>query len=178
MSVGPLVVHVVRLRRSFGTTAREKARAPLDADLLAPATVADCTAPDGAEADCDFVLESYEGGVMATGTVRAPWVGICRRCTAPVSGELHISIKERFCDAPPRGEPEDEEAYPIVDDVIDLGPMVHEAILAELPMAPLCREDCLGLCAHCGVDQNEESCACVAPSDPRWASLDVLRSTP
>jgi uncharacterized protein len=65
-----------------------------------------------------------------------------------------------------------------VDEAIDLGPLVHEAILGELPMAPLCRDDCQGLCASCGVNRNEEQCSCVAPLDPRWASLDVLRSTP
>lgn len=177
MAVGPLVVHVARLRRSVGTTEREVLTAPLDAEMLAPATVADCTVPDGAEGACDLVLESYPGGVMVTGTVAAPWVGVCRRCTIPVAGRLDISVKERFCDPPPRGEPDDEEAYPIVDDVADLGPMVHEAILGELPLAPLCREDCRGLCPHCGVDRNEERCGCVAPRDPRWASLDVLRST-
>lgn len=178
MAVGPLVVHVARLRRSLGTTEREELTAPLDSEMLAPATVADCTVPDGAEAECDLVLESYPGGVMVTGTVAAPWVGVCRRCTVPVAGRLDISVKERFCDPPPRGEPEDEEAYPIVDEAIDLGPLVHEAILGELPMAPLCRDDCQGLCASCGVDRNEEQCSCVAPLDPRWASLDVLRSTP
>ena len=178
MAVGPLVVRVARLRRSVGTTEREVLTAPLDAETLAPATVADCTVPDGAEAACDLVLESYPGGVMVTGTVAAPWVGVCRRCTIPVAGRLDISVKERFCDPPPRGEPEDEEAYPIVDEAIDLAPVVHEAILGELPMAPLCRDDCEGLCGSCGVNRNEEQCSCVAPLDPRWASLDVLRSTP
>ena len=135
MAVGPLVVRVARLRRSVGTTEREVLTAPLDAETLAPATVADCTVPDGAEAACDLVLESYPGGVMVTGTVAAPWVGVCRRCTIPVAGRLDISVKERFCDPPPRGEPEDEEAYPIVDEAIDLAPVVHEAILGELPRA-------------------------------------------
>lgn len=176
MAVGPLVVHVARLRRSSGT-AREKHRAPLDLDALAPAAAADSRVPDGAEADCDLVLEAFDGGIMVTGTIGAPWVGVCRRCTAPVAGRLDISVKERYGDPQPRGEPEDEEAYPIVEDTADLGPLVHEAILSELPLAPLCREDCRGLCPHCGIDRNEERCGCVAPRDPRWASLDVLRST-
>jgi DUF177 domain-containing protein len=114
---------------------------------------------------------------MVTGTVKAPWVGVCRRCTAPAQGTLEVSVQERFCDPPGRGEPEDEEAYPIVEEAIDLAPLVHEAVLGELPLAPLCRDDCQGLCPWCGIDRNEDRCACVAPSDPRWASLDVLRST-
>ncbi len=177
MAVGPLVVHVARLRRPLGTTMRFHASAPLDDERLAPATAADSRVPAGAEADCDFLLESYPGGIMATGMVRVPWAGVCRRCTTGVEGTLVISLKERFCDPPGQGEPEDEEAFPILDDAIDLGPMVHEAILTELPLAPLCREDCEGLCPYCGIDRNEETCDCVAPRDPRWASLDVLRST-
>jgi uncharacterized protein len=177
VAIGPLVVPVVALRRSLGTTVRERQRAPLDTDVLAPATAADSAVPDGAEADCDFVLESFDGGVMVTGTVEVPWVGVCRRCTAPTGGVLHLSLKERYCDPAPRGEPEDEEAYPITEGEVDLSPMVHEAILGELPLAPLCRDDCAGLCPHCGIDRNEERCDCVAPPDLRWASLDVLRST-
>ena len=177
MVVGPLVVHVARLRRSLGSTLRVDESVLLDQEVLAPATVADSRVPEGAEAECRFVLESYSGGVMATGTVRAPWSGVCRRCTVPVEGVLDISLKERYCDPPARGEPEDEEAYPIVEDAVDLAPMVHEAILSELPLAPLCADDCLGLCPYCGNDRNDEPCRCVAPRDLRWASLDVLRST-
>jgi uncharacterized protein len=177
VAVGPLVVHVARLRRSLGATTHLAVHAPLDSDALAPPTIADSGVPEGAQAECDFMLESYPGGVMVTGRVQAPWRGVCRRCTAPVEGVLELSMKERFCDPPSRGEPEDEEAYPIVEDTVDLGPMLNEAILTELPLAPLCRDDCLGLCPHCGVDRNEEECSCVAPRDLRWASLDVLRPT-
>jgi len=107
--------------------------------------------------------------------VRAPWVGVCRRCAEPVEGELTIHVQERFADAPLSG-PSDEDLYPIApDDTIDLGPMARDAIVLELPMAPLCRDDCKGLCPQCGANRNEGDCGCVAPRDPRWANLDVLR---
>ena len=93
------------------------------------------------------------------------------RCATPVSGELTIAVNERFGDAPIA----EDELYPITDDTIDLGLLVRDAIVLELPMAPLCREDCRGLCPQCGADRNEGDCACVAPKDPRWANLDVLR---
>jgi uncharacterized protein len=80
-------------------------------------------------------------------------------------------VHERFGDAPIA----EDELYPIVDDTIDLGPLVRDAIVLELPMAPLCREDCRGLCPQCGADRNEGDCSCAAPKDPRWANLDVLR---
>ena len=69
----------------------------------------------------------------------------------------------------------DEELYPIVDETIDLGLLARDAVVLELPMAPLCREDCAGLCVQCGANRNEGDCGCVAPRDPRWANLDVLR---
>ena len=78
---------------------------------------------------------------------------------------------ERFGEAPST----DDEWYPIVDDTIDLGPLVRDAIVLDLPAAPLCREDCRGLCPQCGADRNEGDCSCAAPKDPRWANLDVLR---
>jgi uncharacterized protein len=175
--VGPLVVPVAKLRRRSGSTARVEVIAPLDEERLAPASDADSGVPAGAVAECRFLLESYTGGIMVTGRLSVPWRGVCRRCTGPVDGLLDIALKERYCDPPARGEPEDEEAYPIVEDTVDLGLLVHEAILAELPLAPLCAEDCKGLCPFCGIDRNAERCSCVAPRDPRWASLDVLRST-
>ena len=45
-----------------------------------------------------------------------------------------------------------------------------------IPMKPLCRPDCKGLCAQCGADLNLGACACTPPkSDPRWAALSALR---
>jgi len=142
--------------------------------------------PREAVAECDVTLQTFSGGIDAAGTVSAPWAGICRRCTAPVSGELRIAVHERFGGGgggggdghrPGSGPAPlfEDEMYPIVDDAIDLGPLVRDAIVLELPMAPLCREDCAGLCPQCGADRNEGECGCVAPADPRWANLDVLR---
>ena len=130
--------------------------------------------PPGAEVEVDVTLVAFDGGVQVEGTVTAPWVGICRRCAEPVSGELRIPVRERYAEAPLAG-PSDEEIYPIVDDDIDLGPLLRDAVVLELPMAPLCRDDCAGLCPQCGANRNEGDCGCVAPRDPRWANLDVLR---
>jgi uncharacterized protein len=130
--------------------------------------------PAGEEAEVDVELVSFEGGIEVEGTVRAPWVGICRRCAESVEGELKIPVHERFADAGVAG-PSDDDLYPIDLDTIDLGPLVRDAVVLELPMAPLCKEDCAGLCPQCGANRNEGDCGCVAPRDPRWANLDVLR---
>jgi uncharacterized protein len=174
MAGDPFIVHVARLRRSPGSSSHEVRRGPvalagpLDGEGIDPGR---SVVPSGAEAECDITLRPFSGGIDAVGTVRAPWAGICRRCTIPVSGELRIAVRERFADAPIA----EDELYPIADDTIDLGPLVRDAIVLELPMAPLCREDCRGLCPQCGADRNESDCQCVAPPDPRWANLDVLR---
>lgn len=175
------VVHVARLRRVPGTRWNRSVRASTAAagrgDLTIRRSPADSTVPDDAEASCDVVLESFDGGVMVSGTVESPWVGVCRRCAVAVGGRIRCEVKERFTEPGARyGDPDDDEAYPIVGDELDLWPMVRDAVVLELPLAPLCRPDCRGLCPWCGADLNQASCSCVAPGDPRWANLDVLRS--
>ncbi len=171
MAADPFVVHVARLRRTVehehvARHGEVVLAGPLDEEGIDPAG---SVVPAGAEAEVDVTLTPFDGGVQAEGTVRAPWVGICRRCAEPVAGSLEVRVQERF------GNDADEDFYPIVDETIDLGPMVRDAIVLELPMAPLCRDDCAGLCIECGADRNEGDCGCVAPRDPRWANLDALR---
>jgi uncharacterized protein len=173
VAADPFFVHVARLRRAHGEPELHEVRrgevalaGPLDEAGIDPGR---SVVPTGAEVECDVTLRPFDGGIDVQGTVRAPWVGTCRRCAEPVSGELEVPVRERFADDP------DDDMYPIVDDLIDLGPMMRDAIVLELPMAPLCREDCAGLCPQCGANRNEGQCGCVAPRDPRWANLDVLR---
>ena len=138
-------------------------RGPAETDVFAEATVR-----------VALSLQSYIGGLRAKGRVEAPWHGICRRCSNPILGLSTVSVNERFVDE--RG-PGDDDAYLVVNDFVDLAPMAHDAILLDLPLAPLCRDDCRGLCPYCGIDRNDADCDCRAPVDSRWATLDVLRMT-
>jgi uncharacterized protein len=52
--------------------------------------------------------------------------------------------------------------------------VVRDACILDLPLAPLCRADCAGLCPECGVNRNLEQCSCDAPTDPRWDALRAL----
>lgn len=62
------------------------------------------------------------------------------------------------------------------DSVIDLGDVMREQLYLALPMKPLCRDDCRGLCPICGANWNRESCECQATwEDPRMAALKDLR---
>ena len=80
--------------------------------------------------------------------------------------------------------PDDEEVEVVEEDintafyrdgVIDLGELVHEQLYLALPMKPLCRDDCKGLCSVCGANRNQTACACnVRWEDPRLAGLKAL----
>jgi uncharacterized protein len=163
----PFRVLVSDLVHHPGARRHERVAAPID-DLA----VGGSSVPPGGEVDLDLELEAIREGLLAVGTARAPWSGECRRCLQPVSGEVAAAFRELFEENPTEGD-----SYPLRDDQVDLEPLAREVILLELPQAPLCREDCRGLCARCGADLNEGPCSCdPTERDPRWAALDVLRT--
>jgi len=169
----PYLVPVARLRRRVPSVLAVSFEAPFDErHELAPRGPAETDVFPEAPVRVEVTLQSYAGGVSATGVVEAPWHGICRRCSTPVLGVSRVSVRERFADDVGPG---DDEFYPLDDDVVDLAPLARDAILLDLPLAPLCREECRGLCPVCGIDRNEESCTCSAERDPRWATLGGLR---
>jgi uncharacterized protein len=124
-------------------------------------------------------LDSVDGGIEVSGVLSAPWTGECRRCLKPLSGELRCEVREVYRQRAEGELPdEDEETYPLVGEQLDLQPLVRDALLLELPIAPLCREDCQGLCSRCGADLNDGPCGCEEiAGDPRWGVLDDLRRT-
>lgn len=175
---GAFIVPAAKLRRVAGTVRHELREAPID-DLATMGS----TVPDGAPVTVEVTLSSYPGGVMASGTVEAPWTAECRRCGRPVDGGVRAAVRERYVvsggaewgGARGGGAELDDDAYPLLGDVLDLEPLARDAVLLELPLAPLCAEDCLGLCPQCGINRNEEVCSCEQPVDPRWSALDALR---
>ena len=102
---------------------------------------------------------------MVTGTVQAPWTGVCRRCTSRSAASWRSGCGSGSPTRRHTATPTDEEAYPIVDDELDLGPLVHDASCSSSPW-PRCAGGLPGLCPHCGADRNEEQCGCVAPARP------------
>jgi uncharacterized protein len=164
----PFLVQVAGVRKVAGTVRRESRSGVIDG-LAAVGVVV----PDGARIGVDVELCSYPGGITVTGTVSAPWRGECRRCGGPVTGEVAASVRERY--APAGGTDGDEDAYPLSGDELDLEPLARDAVLLDLPLAPLCSEGCLGLCPQCGANWNLGPCACPPVSDPRWSALDALK---
>jgi uncharacterized protein len=60
---------------------------------------------------------------------------------------------------------------------LELNDAVREQVLLAVPLKVICREDCKGLCPHCGANLNLEQCSCAEPiEDPRWSALKELRS--
>lgn len=162
----PFVVDVVALRRHHGHQESLAFRAPLPGMRVLESEV-----PGDAKVSVELTLEAVEGGIVVKGEITAPWVGECRRCLCPVAGEVATHVEELYV-----REPEDGEAYPIEGDHIDLEPLARETVVLALPLAPLCRPDCEGLCPTCGADRNAGACGCdQALGDPRWAALDGLR---
>src|SRR5262249_4119524 len=134
--------------------------------------VVDSSVPPGAPIDIDLELESLTDGVVLTGQISAPWEASCRRCLGPAHGRLDVTVRELY-----QAHPDSEEAFTIDGDVLALEPLVREAVLLELPLAPLCRPDSAGLCPECGADRNEVDCGHRPNTrDPRWSALDALRN--
>jgi len=148
--------------------------------VVRPLQVLSTAVAAGTEAAVDVLLEWVSDGILATGTASAPWTAECRRCLAPLEGLVTAPFQELF-----EGESREGESYPLKGDRVDLAPLVTEALLLNLPLAPLCRDDCAGLCPTCGADRNVGpggpnaevgDCGCDPnPPDPRWAALDVLK---
>jgi uncharacterized protein len=161
-----LVVPVADLLRRPGTAREEHREAVLDGLAVSGSTV-----PEGEPVVVDARLESVNEGVVVTGHVRAPWRGECRRCLRSVEGELDATLLEVF-----EAEPSEGETRRLEGTTIDLEPVAREAVLLELPLAPLCTEACRGLCDQCGADRNEDPAhSHEDPKDPRWSALDALR---
>ncbi|TAN29694.1 MAG: DUF177 domain-containing protein [Actinomycetota bacterium] len=122
------------------------------------------------------VAESVHGGILISGEVSTKWEGECRRCLNPTFGIMRIPVRELYERAGPESElSSQDDTYSYSGAIIDLQEMVKDQVLLELPLAPLCKDDCRGLCVNCGADLNLGPCECEdAAIDPRWAGLDIL----
>lgn len=154
-------VRVRELLRTPGEQHRVIGAFALEAGSLSSARLR-----DDVEATYELVMEAQGARVQVRGRARGAWTGPCRRCLEPTGGDLDAGIDEIFDVASVEGE-----TWPITDGMIDLEPVLREAMLLELPVAPLCRPDCVG-------PDPERYPATSAPDeehtvrDPRWAALE------
>ncbi len=170
----PFLVHVAVLRRVVGTVVNQTLVGPFDpTGELGPTALSTSRILEGADMELRIQLNSASRVITMTGTAAAPWTGLCSRCAVAVTGSLVVELNEVFVER----SKDVEEAYPILDDAIDVGPAGREALIVGLPLLPLCRPLCAGLCPTCGIDRNEATCQCASPRDDRWSALDGLGSS-
>jgi uncharacterized protein len=167
----PLVVGVADLVRHPGSRKPVNRTARFEHLAISTASV-----PSDEDVAVDLVLESIANGIVAEGTVTVPWVGDCRRCLRELRGTTQAEVREIFDRHPVEGE-----TYPFDGELVDLDPMVRDAVLLALPLAPLCGPDCRGPAPADfpatveGEDVPSDGGEREEPArDPRWAALDQL----
>lgn len=133
------------------------------------------------ELEDDVILAPLQGafqiirnsrGIYFTGSLGSKIEVECARCLDAVELPITLQLDDLFY-YPPESAPPGE--YPVPESgVVDLAPLVRQLSLLEIPMQPVCREDCRGLCVVCGQNLNHDDCDChVEDIDPR---LSVLRT--
>ena len=170
----PLVFDLRELGRRAGTMREYRRRVPaptgLGNDLVG--------VPQDAPLAVDVRLESVTEGVLVTGTVTAELVGQCGRCLEPVTDELVVDVCELFAYRASATDEttEQDEVHRVDGDLLDVEPVVRDAVVLGLPWTPLCRPDCAGLCPDCGQRLDDLPAGHVHDQlDPRWAALAALR---
>lgn len=107
----------------------------------------------------------------------------CARCLEPVVHQVNRSFDLLYR---PQGSDAGHEELSVTDAEAEIGYYQGEGILLEdtlreqvllaVPLKTVCREECKGLCPHCGKNLNEGSCSCAPPAeDPRWDALKEIR---
>jgi uncharacterized protein len=131
---------------------------------------------EGSPLELDLRLESVVEGVLVSGTVAATMSGECVRCLDPVTAPLVVDLQELYAH-PGRERDEDDDTEPLPEmagDLIDLEPALRDAVVLALPLRPLCRDDCPGLCSECGARLGDDPGHTHDVVDPRWAVLGDL----
>jgi uncharacterized protein len=189
---GALVFDMRSLSRQAGSDRTQTLIVPAPEDLRLELV----SVPVGADVDLIVRFEAVTEGVLVTGSATAPLAGECARCLAPVDATVTASFTELYLYDERDGrrspqkhdqndtydkngqhdEQDDDEQRYLDGDLLDLEPALRDAVVLALPMSPLCRDDCPGLCAQCGAPLAEagpEHGHQDAP-DPRWDGLRQL----
>ena len=115
--------------------------------------------------------------------------GECVRCLDPVTGPLEVDLQELYAYPRPLGprpaEPDEDDEHDLPElegDLIDLEPVLRDAVVLALPLQPLCRDDCPGLCPECGArladDPEHHARRRSTPAGPRcrrWSTRQLGR---
>ena len=165
----PYVLDTRELGRRPGSMRRVQRTAAAPADWALELV----KVPEGADVELELRLEAVMEGVLVTGSVRAPLTAECGRCLEPVDTILEADIQELFAYDPEDGQ---DEVPVLTGDLIDLRPLLRDAVVLAMPINPVCDDDCAGLCATCGARLADLPADHAHDDlDPRWAKLSALR---
>jgi len=166
------VLDTRELGRRPGSQRQMTFTAPAPADL----GIEVLSVPEGSPIELDLRLEAVMEGVLVTGTASAELAGECARCLEEIRDRTVADFQELFVydDGDTDGREQDDVSR-LEGDLVDLEPLLRDAVVLALPFQPLCRDDCPGLCVECGArladdpdHQHDEAI------DPRWAALQGL----
>lgn len=139
--------------------------------------------PGEVRADALLKLTRTSQGVLAEGEVTSTLSLICGRCSEPFAYPIREAFSVHY--QRPATEAAEEEVELTAADLdtdlmeegrLDVTALLRQNLLLALPVQPLCREDCQGLCPRCGGNRNEGPCACPGPPpDPRFKILERLK---
>lgn len=125
-----------------------------------------------------YVIKTHRG-VLVQGTVETTVPMECSRCLNTFKNKLTVNVEEEYFprldinSGTPLEVPDETDSF-IIDEhhILDLSEAIRQNALLAIPMKPLCREDCAGLCQICGKDLNQVQCDCNKGNvDSRWAKL-------
>jgi len=115
---------------------------------------------DGMKIHLVFTKEKNDS-VIIEGSINGNLITACSRCLEEFVNTIDTSFIYMFRDRKSFTEDDkDSDVIMFENNEIDLEPLLKETIILELPMKPLCADDCRGLCPACGVNLNKEGCDC------------------
>lgn len=173
----PWVLDTRPLGRRPGSMKTYRFSAPVDP----PMGIEVLALPRGAEVDLDVRLESVAEGVLVSGSASGVAVGECARCLTDIRVPVTAELRELFAypDSTTAATTDDDEIPRLVDDLLPLEPLVRDEVVLALPLAPLCRPDCAGLCVDCGERMDDlEPGHSHETLDSRWADLAAKFGVP
>lgn len=112
----------------------------------------------------NVAITNVGGAFLVSGTISGRVTTACSRCLEDASFDVEGEVEGYFLIEGEGDAPEDmeEDEFDILpeDNMLDLEPLLRAAIYVELPLIPLCKEDCAGICPQCGANLNDGPCSC------------------
>ena len=119
-------------------------------------------------------VRNTAGVLVMTGNISTTIHGVCDRCANDFDRDVEIPIDVVLVTELSNEENEDEWVFPLEGDSADLEDIVRTIFVLNLDSKMLCKDDCAGLCCHCGSNLNDGPCGCQKELDPRFAALRQL----